>query len=272
MNLLKNKQNKYVITKNDFGNGGFCWRDGCCVGCFWGSCSEADAVGQAICWRRSEVAVRYEIYHALTLLFIGILMERFANTSLLNKAALCMLIGIVLFSGSVYTLALTPIRAVGFVTPIGGLFFMAGWGSCFGGLSNPVPHLLNKKGVLKDGYFFIAEFSFPVRGCKTYCSACCIYGIGNYGDYFILLVFLSGRIERHGDLSFSTNSNRIAGPAFGCCATARYLNVGNDQWFGSFVGEFIRMLHYIALVISPKSCVAFSHTITGPEVLAGVAV
>jgi uncharacterized membrane protein YgdD (TMEM256/DUF423 family) len=73
-----------------------------------------------------ELAVRYQFYHALAMLASGILIERF-NTKRIAQAALMFLLGIVFFSGSLYVLSLTGINKLGAVTPIGGLFFIAGW-------------------------------------------------------------------------------------------------------------------------------------------------
>ena len=64
--------------------------------------------------------------HALGLIAIALLMPRF-NQVLLKRAGLTMLIGILIFSGSLYTLALTGIRILGAITPIGGLAFLVAW-------------------------------------------------------------------------------------------------------------------------------------------------
>ncbi len=67
-----------------------------------------------------ETGVRYQAYHALGLLMIAALRGP-------DKAAWCFLGGIVLFSGSLYALALTGVRWLGAITPVGGLLFLAGW-------------------------------------------------------------------------------------------------------------------------------------------------
>lgn len=71
-----------------------------------------------------ELAVRYHFYHTLALLAIAILIERFPG---MNAAAYCLAAGIVLFSGSLYVMAIFNTTKVALVTPVGGLFFMAGW-------------------------------------------------------------------------------------------------------------------------------------------------
>ena len=68
-----------------------------------------------------KTAVLYHFFHALALLLLAVL-------PVTNRAAASFLVaGIVLFSGSLYFLALTNIRWIGAVTPIGGLCFLAGW-------------------------------------------------------------------------------------------------------------------------------------------------
>lgn len=66
-----------------------------------------------------ETGVRYHVYHALALFVVAWTRS--------PGAGWCFLAGIVLFSGSLYALALTGIRAFGAVTPLGGLAFLGGW-------------------------------------------------------------------------------------------------------------------------------------------------
>ncbi len=76
-----------------------------------------------------EVAVRYQQYHALALLAVGMLASRAGVESRLLSAGLWLLLtGIVLFSGSLYALSLTGSRWLGAVTPLGGAAFLVGWG------------------------------------------------------------------------------------------------------------------------------------------------
>ena len=74
-----------------------------------------------------EIAVRYQVYHAFALILAGMLMKTIQNPKLLRLAALCWVIGISLFSGSLYTLSFSSIRTVAFFTPVGGVFFLSGW-------------------------------------------------------------------------------------------------------------------------------------------------
>ena len=74
-----------------------------------------------------ETAVRYHFFHALGLLAIGVLM-RSVDGELLRWSALLVLVGIILFSGSLYLLTFGAPRFLGVVTPIGGLALIVGWG------------------------------------------------------------------------------------------------------------------------------------------------
>ena len=73
-----------------------------------------------------ETAVRYHFFHALGLLGIGLTL-RFVDASPIRWAAVLVLIGIVLFSGSLYALTFGAPRPFGIVTPFGGLALIAGW-------------------------------------------------------------------------------------------------------------------------------------------------
>ena len=73
-----------------------------------------------------EVGVRYQMYHALALLVLGLL-DSEGSRSAFRKATWAFALGTLLFSGSLYVLALTGIEIFGIVTPIGGLLFLAGW-------------------------------------------------------------------------------------------------------------------------------------------------
>jgi uncharacterized membrane protein YgdD (TMEM256/DUF423 family) len=73
-----------------------------------------------------ETGVRYQMYHALAVLIVAVVLSRSVNARAV-WAGWCFVAGIVLFSGSLYVLALTGIGILGAVTPLGGLFFLAGW-------------------------------------------------------------------------------------------------------------------------------------------------
>ncbi|MEH6560218.1 MAG: DUF423 domain-containing protein [Marinobacter sp.] len=74
-----------------------------------------------------QTAVTYQMYHAIALVLAALLSGFGLSRRLLGLAAGFFLVGILLFSGSLYTLVLTDIRWVGPITPIGGLCFMIGW-------------------------------------------------------------------------------------------------------------------------------------------------
>jgi uncharacterized membrane protein YgdD (TMEM256/DUF423 family) len=68
-----------------------------------------------------ETAVRYQFFHALAMLVVARLRPFVA------PAWWCFLIGIVVFSGSLFVLALTGLKWLGAITPVGGVAFLAGW-------------------------------------------------------------------------------------------------------------------------------------------------
>lgn len=79
-----------------------------------------------------QTAVQYQFWHALALLFTGMLYEKL-DTRLMKWAARCFIGGIILFSGSLYLLTCLKIRESGLIkiagpiTPLGGLLFITGW-------------------------------------------------------------------------------------------------------------------------------------------------
>ena len=75
-----------------------------------------------------ETASRYQMYHAFALLVVGMMLTnpQFSR-SLLKLAALAFILGIILFSGSLYLLALVGVSWLGAITPLGGIAFLSGW-------------------------------------------------------------------------------------------------------------------------------------------------
>lgn len=73
-----------------------------------------------------ETGVRYHLYHALALVLTSLLLARLDGW-IVRTAGWCFAAGIVLFSGSLYGLALSGMTVLGAVTPLGGLAFLAGW-------------------------------------------------------------------------------------------------------------------------------------------------
>lgn len=80
-----------------------------------------------------ETAVKYQFYHSLALLALGMLMLHFQNKAF-NVAGYGFIIGILIFSGSLYILSLTGITKLGAITPFGGLAFILGWGAMAWGI------------------------------------------------------------------------------------------------------------------------------------------
>ena len=73
-----------------------------------------------------ETAARYQMYHALALVGTAWASTRWPG-ALTAAAGWCFVAGTLLFSGSLYALALTGVRTLGLVTPLGGVAFLAGW-------------------------------------------------------------------------------------------------------------------------------------------------
>ncbi len=74
-----------------------------------------------------ETGVRYHLVHALAMLIAGLSLQ-WSHQRVFLKAGWSFFIGILIFSGSLYTMALTDIRTLGMLTPLGGLAFLIGWG------------------------------------------------------------------------------------------------------------------------------------------------
>ncbi|SDQ08262.1 DUF423 domain-containing protein [Flagellimonas zhangzhouensis] len=77
-----------------------------------------------------EVGVRYQMYHALFLLFVGLWTGIAEKTK--RRVFIFVLIGVILFSGSIYLLTMNDLtsfdfKIIGFLTPIGGVFMILGW-------------------------------------------------------------------------------------------------------------------------------------------------
>ena len=73
-----------------------------------------------------ETGARYQMYHALALLAVAWASTRWTGLAV-QLAGWCFVAGTVLFSGSLFALAFTDLRAIGAVTPLGGLAFLLGW-------------------------------------------------------------------------------------------------------------------------------------------------
>lgn len=73
-----------------------------------------------------ETAVRYQVYHGLALLAVGILSNQ-SFSPLLNWSGWLFFLGALIFSGSLYILIYSGVKWLGAITPIGGALFLAGW-------------------------------------------------------------------------------------------------------------------------------------------------
>ena len=74
-----------------------------------------------------QTGVQYQMYHTLALLGVGVLSIHYPTSGALRSSGLLFQVGILIFSGSLYVLALSGIRWLGAITPLGGLAFLAGW-------------------------------------------------------------------------------------------------------------------------------------------------
>jgi len=74
-----------------------------------------------------KTGVTYQMFHALGLIAIGIIGRNISVSSLLSWSGWTMLIGIILFSGSLYILSTSGIKILGAITPFGGIAFLISW-------------------------------------------------------------------------------------------------------------------------------------------------
>ncbi len=74
-----------------------------------------------------ETGVNYQFYHSFALIITGILIYLWPDTKSFRMAGMSFLLGIIIFSGSLYLYTLTNNKVFGMVTPLGGLSFLLGW-------------------------------------------------------------------------------------------------------------------------------------------------
>jgi uncharacterized membrane protein YgdD (TMEM256/DUF423 family) len=74
-----------------------------------------------------QTGVHYHLFHALGLLAVGLVATQIADSVWLRWSGWLMLLGIILFSGSLYVLSVSGLRWLGMVTPFGGVAFIAAW-------------------------------------------------------------------------------------------------------------------------------------------------
>lgn len=90
-----------------------------------------ESVLNADSMRTYQTGVQYHFYHTMALLGVGLLAMQIEPSRLLTIAGWAFVVGIVLFSGSLYILSISGIRWLGAITPLGGLAFLIGWGCLF---------------------------------------------------------------------------------------------------------------------------------------------
>ena len=74
-----------------------------------------------------ETGTKYQMYHALALILVALLISRFPDSTLLVVAGYAFIAGVTIFSGSLYALSLSGIKWLGAITPLGGAAFIIGW-------------------------------------------------------------------------------------------------------------------------------------------------
>ncbi len=74
-----------------------------------------------------QTGVEYQFYHSFALIAAGLLAHLWSNIRLFRIAGIFFLLGIIIFSGSLYLYTFTGIKTFGMITPIGGLSFIIGW-------------------------------------------------------------------------------------------------------------------------------------------------
>lgn len=87
-----------------------------------------------------QTAVQYHFFHTLALLVTGLLYSRYLDGRSFAISGFAFLFGIVLFSGSLYLLAITNIRWLGAITPLGGILFLIGWAALAKGIYQHINH------------------------------------------------------------------------------------------------------------------------------------
>lgn len=74
-----------------------------------------------------RTGVDYQFYHSFALLLTGVIMHVFSPSTLFKVAGIAFIVGVVIFSGSLYLYVFTTNKVFGMITPIGGLSFIIGW-------------------------------------------------------------------------------------------------------------------------------------------------
>ncbi|QRG68741.1 DUF423 domain-containing protein [Brevibacillus choshinensis] len=74
-----------------------------------------------------HTGVTYQTTHALAMILVALLIKWYPDSAGLTWAGWCFVLGTIIFSGSLYALAMSGVKVLGAITPIGGLLFLVGW-------------------------------------------------------------------------------------------------------------------------------------------------
>jgi uncharacterized membrane protein YgdD (TMEM256/DUF423 family) len=74
-----------------------------------------------------QTGVQYHLWHALGVILIGVLAQLMPASKWMPLAGWAMIVGVAIFSGSLYALSLSGVRVLGAVTPVGGVLLLAAW-------------------------------------------------------------------------------------------------------------------------------------------------
>ncbi|BBL35362.1 hypothetical protein Nstercoris_01625 [Nitrosomonas stercoris] len=74
-----------------------------------------------------QVGVQYHFYHAIGLILVGLAVDRWPGTRLLQFSGILMMLGIILFSGTLYVVSLTEWKSLSMTAPLGGMSYMSAW-------------------------------------------------------------------------------------------------------------------------------------------------
>jgi uncharacterized membrane protein YgdD (TMEM256/DUF423 family) len=74
-----------------------------------------------------KTGVQYQMFQTAGIFLVALLLDKFGSSTTLTWAGWLMVIGVVLFSGSLYALSVTNVKIIGAITPIGGVLFLVSW-------------------------------------------------------------------------------------------------------------------------------------------------
>ncbi|SCX00535.1 Uncharacterized membrane protein YgdD, TMEM256/DUF423 family [Nitrosomonas eutropha] len=74
-----------------------------------------------------QIGVQYHFYHAIGLILVGLALDRFPQARALKFSGILMMVGILLFSGTLYVISLTGWKGLSMAAPLGGMSYMSAW-------------------------------------------------------------------------------------------------------------------------------------------------